>query len=85
MNEKIARVIAGLTADGHLQLDKRRGVISFYSKNHDEIDSFNTLFFELFGKKGNVFSDNRSGNLRYKLFIASRCIAFKLSKIAVPT
>ena len=35
----LSRIIADINGDGHLQLQDWRGLVSFYSKNKDEIDS----------------------------------------------
>lgn len=82
--ENLVRIIAALTTDGHLQLDKRRGVVSFYSKELQEINNFNQRYKSLFQKEGKIFVDNRLGNKRYKLFIPHKVSAIYLNKKGTP-
>lgn len=83
MEEKLASLIGDLTTDGHVQLG-RRGVISFYAKDLSEIEKFNSEFNEIFGKSGNIFQDNRQGNIRYRLFISDKKLAKFLKQKGTP-
>lgn len=71
---ELARIIADINGDGHLQLQDWRGLVSFYSKNKEEIDAFLDKFKTFFGIKGRVYVDNRQ-NKRYKLFFISKPLA----------
>lgn len=82
--EKLASIVADLTTDGHIQIRNKSGVISFYSKEYSEIEKFNSIFKSLFNKKGNIFKDEREGNIRYKLFISYTKIARFLKMKGVP-
>jgi intein/homing endonuclease len=82
--EKLASVVADLTTDGHIQLRKKFGVISFYSKDYSEINKFNSDFEFLFKKRGNIFKDVRGNNTRYKLFISDTKLAKFLKMNGAP-
>ena len=70
----LSRIIADINGDGHLQLQDWRGLVSFYSKNKDEIDAFCKKFRIFFGIEGRIYVDNRQ-NKRYKLFFISKPLA----------
>lgn len=78
----LARIVANISCDGHLQLDKRRGLASFYSKNLDVIKRENKRFRKVFLIKGRIYPDKRDDG--YKLFFISKEIAKFLSTIGVP-
>jgi len=80
----LAQIVAALTTDGHLQLDHRRGVASFYSKHLEDINYINYLFKSYFEVEGNVFRDMRQGNERYKLFIPNKKISVYLKEKETP-
>ncbi|MBI2646989.1 hypothetical protein HYW99_00770 [Candidatus Woesearchaeota archaeon] len=71
---ELSRIIADINGDGHLQLQDWRGLVSFYSKNKEEIDVFWKKFKAFFGIEGRVYVDNRQ-NKRYKLFFISKLLA----------
>jgi intein/homing endonuclease len=79
---ELARIIADINGDGHLQLQEWRGLVSFYSKNKEEIDTTLKKFKNLFGIQGRVYIDNRK-NKRYKLFFISKSLAQFLNEIGV--
>jgi intein/homing endonuclease len=88
-NEELARLVALITCDGHLQLKEWRGLVSFYSNDIEELTKFNNIFKNLFNKEGRVYPDvskDPAGkrNLRYKLFFISKEIATFLNEIGVP-
>lgn len=88
-NAELARLVALITCDGHLQLKDWRGLVSFYSKDFNEIEGINILFKKLFGKEGKIYKDfskdlGGKRNLRYKIFFISKDIATFLNKIGVP-
>lgn len=89
-NPKLARTVADITGDGHLQIDKWRFLASFYSKNLKEIKEVKQRFFELFGAKGIIYVDDSASKQspkstrRYKLFIVSKPICKFLRDIGTP-
>jgi len=89
-NPKLARIVADLTGDGHLQINKWRYLASFYSKNLEEINAVKQRFFELFGVKAKIYVDNSTSKKspnstkRYKLFIISKPVCEFLRKIGTP-
>jgi|SRR3989344_5470403 len=80
---ELARIVADITGDGHLQLKGWRGLVSFYSKDFKAIADLKGKFNKLFGVKGHVYTDNRV-NKRYKLFFISKPLAHFFEKIGVP-
>lgn len=87
---ELARVVADITGDGHLQLKDWRGLVSFYSNDIKTINNLKSKFNKLFGVKGHVYIDNRAsmGNKvhrRYKLFFISKPLALFFEKIGVPS
>ncbi len=83
-NEILAKIVALLTTDGHLQLDSRRGVFSFYSKQIEEVKQFQQYCKEVFGITGSCHEDRRGNNLRYKLFFSNKKISAYLKQYGVP-
>lgn len=81
---ELARIVAGITGDGHLQLKDWRGLVSFYSNDIEAINNLKSKFNKLFGVKGHVYIDNRV-NRRYKLFFISKPLALFFEKIGVPS
>lgn len=81
-SSELARVVADITGDGHLQLDKYRGVVSFYSKNLDEIKIENKRFLNLFDIEGHIYKYTK-GNLRYGIMFISKDLAEFLASIGV--
>ena len=71
---ELARIVADITGDGHLQLKDWRGLISFYSNNIEAINNLKEKFNELFDVKGHVYIDDRI-NKRYNLFFISKTLA----------
>ena len=78
----LARIVANIMCDGHLQMDGKRGSVSFYSKKLSEILRENKRFEKLFGVTGHVYPDRRSDG--YKLFVTSKEIAAFLESAGVP-
>jgi tRNA-splicing ligase RtcB len=70
---ELARTIADINGDGHLQLQDWRGLVSFYSKIKQEIDAVSKRFELLFGIKGRIYIDKRGKG--YKLFFISKPLA----------
>ncbi len=89
-NPKLARTVADLTGDGHLQIDKWRYLASFYSKNLEEIKAVKQRFFDLFEIEGRIYVDDSTSKKspnstrRYKLFIISKPICVFLKEIGTP-
>jgi len=77
----LSRIIADINGDGHLQLQNWRGLVSFYSKNKDEIDAVSKRFKSLFEIQGRLYVDNRGKG--YKLFFISKPLAQFLNEIGV--
>jgi len=82
-NKELARIVGDITGDGHLQLSRRRGLVSFYSKNLEEIKNEDNRFIKLFNIKGHVYIDKRK-NIRYKIFFSSKKLATFLASIGIP-
>lgn len=82
-NPELARIAGDITGDGHLQLDNRRGLVSFYSKNLEDIKKEDRKFIKLFNTKGHVYIDTRK-NTRYKIFFSSKKLAAFLASIEIP-
>ncbi len=84
----LARIVADITGDGHLQIQEWRHLVSFYSKNMEEIDAVKKRFYDLFGVEGRIYTDNRRTNgketLRYKLFFISKPVALFLRDVGMP-
>jgi intein/homing endonuclease len=87
-NPKLARIVADLTGDGHLQIKQWRHLISFYSKNIEEIEAFRQRFKELFQLEGKLYVHNhntKNGETTiYKLFFSSKPVALYLQEIGTP-
>ena len=83
---RLARIVADITGDGHLQLKGWRGLVSFYSNEPEEIYRINKDFVTLFGINGHVYEDNRKTrkNTQYKIFFISKDLAKFFQKIGVP-
>lgn len=79
---ELARIIADINGDGHLQLKGWRGLVSFYSKDKKEIDRVITQFQRLFNVKGKIYIDNRQNKI-YKLFFISKPLAHFLNGLGV--
>ncbi|MBU1974430.1 MAG: LAGLIDADG family homing endonuclease [Nanoarchaeota archaeon] len=89
-NPKLARLVADLTSDGHLQIQGHRHIASFYSKSISEIKSVERKFIELFNIKGKLYLDQRPVGKnpnpikRYKIFFISKPISIFLRDIGTP-
>ncbi|MBI2151662.1 hypothetical protein HYU21_02990 [Candidatus Woesearchaeota archaeon] len=86
-NHELARTVADITGDGHLQIKEWRYLTSFYSKNIEEIEAVKERFFRLFGVEERIYVDNSTSKRnpksckRYKLFIISKPVASFLRDI----
>ncbi len=80
----LARIVADITGDGHLQLLKNKGVVSFYSKDIKSIRFLARRFEKLFGAKGSVRKYTSGGYLRYGIFYPSKKLCEFLALIGVP-
>ena len=85
---ELARLIADITGDGHLQIKNGRYLASFYSKNIEEIKSFERRSQELFNITPKRYVDSRKtwkgSGTRYQSFIISKPVALFLRDIGVP-
>ena len=85
---ELADVVGRLNGDGHLQLKPNKegkitsGVISFYSKDINEINDMIKKFKDLFNVGYCLYPDNRTTRV-YKLFFTNTKLAIFLSKIGV--
>jgi len=82
-NSKLARIVADITGDGHLQLDNRRGVVSFYSKDIEKIKKEDGLFQDVFCIKGHIYTYTKR-SIRYGIMFTSKELAKFLSKLGTP-
>ncbi len=78
----LARIVADINADGHLQIQDWRYLVSFYSKHKNEILQYKKRMERLFGVRGRIYIDRRK-HLRYKLFFISKELALFLITIGV--
>ncbi len=87
---ELARLVADLTSDGHLQIQGHRYISSFYSKEINEIQRFNDKFYKLFKIKGKIYEDRRPVGknpnpiIRYKIFFISKQVSLFLRDIGTP-
>jgi intein/homing endonuclease len=81
---ELARIVADITTDGHLQLKDWRGLTSFYSKDINAINDSNKRFKNLFGINGRIYIDTSYGRKRYKIFFISKPLAEFLVSVGVP-
>jgi len=79
---KLARVIADINSDGHLQMRNWRYLISFYSNNKDDILRHKSLIEGLFNIKGRIYT-KKVKNMQYRLFFISKELAKFLNKVGV--
>ena len=80
----LARIIADTTGDGHLQLDGKRGVLSFYSKDNNAIKNYNQRVFRLFKINGRVRTYTSGGYIRYGIFYSSKQLCRILAFAGTP-
>lgn len=87
-NPTLARIVADITGDGHLQIQDWRYLVSFYSKEIEEIEAVKKRFRDLFNVEGRVYFDNRKTKgvetPRYKLFFISKPVATFLKDVGTP-
>jgi intein/homing endonuclease len=87
-NPELARIVADITGDGHLQISGWRYLASFVSKHINEIESFEKRSEELFGVIPKRYIDSRKthpgSGTRYQSFIISKPVALFLQEIGVP-
>ncbi|OGI12677.1 hypothetical protein A3K64_03825 [Candidatus Micrarchaeota archaeon RBG_16_36_9] len=80
----LARIVGDITGDGHLQLDNRRGIVSFYSKDIKKIKNEGDLFIKTFGLNGHVRRYADETGIRYGIMFTSKPIAIIFSILEVP-
>lgn len=86
---ELADIIGRLNGDGHLQIiynkygNPDKYLISFYSKDIDEINDMIKKFKDLFNANHLLYPDNRRNNKRYKLFFSNKKLAIFLSEVGV--
>ena len=85
---ELADIVGRLNGDGHLQLrfnkhgNPDKYLVSFYSKNIDEINDMIRKFKNLFNVDYCLYPDDRKTK-RYKLFFVNKNLALFLSRIGV--
>ena len=79
---RLARIVAQINGDGHLQLDKDRALTSFNSNNFYEIEDINKEFKDLFGIKGIIYK-NYKGSNQHKIFFSGKKLTLFLLKNGV--
>jgi intein/homing endonuclease len=87
-NPELARLVADVTGDGHLQSKGWRHQTSFVSNQIEEIIAFEKRSIELFGIIPKRYIDSRKtwkgSGTRYQSFIISKPVALFLVKNGVP-
>ncbi len=87
-NPELARLVADVTGDGHLQIKNWRYLTSFVSKHLREVEEFKRRSEELFGVTPKRYVDSRKtwpgSGTRYQSFIISKPVALFLQEIGVP-
>ena len=74
-NCKLARIVADITGDGHLQLDNRRGIVSFYSKDLKKIKNEKVLFNKIFKLDEHIHTYDDKTGVRYGILFTSKSVA----------
>ncbi len=87
-NPQLAYIVAAITGDGHLQIQDWRHLISFFSKEVEEIETMKLLFQELFQLEGKMYIDDRKKHKNptrvYWVFFNSKPVALFLKGIGTP-
>ena len=83
LNPLKALIVACITGDGHLQCKEWRHLVSFYSKNMDEIDFQKELFGKVFGIGGKLYPPSLNSSA-HKLFFISKEVTKELVKLGAP-
>ena len=80
-SKELARVFGDLLGDGHLQVG--HGLVSFYSKNLNEIWIEQERFSKLFGIRGKIYK-KKNKKSDYRLFFCSKTLAQFFHHIKMP-
>ena len=87
-NPELARLVADVTGDGHLQIQDWRYLTSFVSNEIEEIEAFEKRSKELFNVIPKRYMDSRKtckgSGTRYQSFIISKPVALFLRDNGVP-
>lgn len=89
-NPELARIVADITGDGHLQIQEWRHLTSYFSKNMEEIEAMKKRFYNLFSVEGKIYVDDSTSKKspnstrRYKIFFISKSVALFLKDIGTP-
>ena len=87
-NPQLAYVVAAITGDGHLQIKEWRHLISFFSKELEEIEVMKLYFYDLFQVQGKMYIDDRkkhkSKTTVYGIFFNSKPVALFLKEVGTP-
>lgn len=81
---ELARIVADISTDGHLQIKGWRNLTSFYAKDIEEIKKLNQRF-SIFNETGIIYDDKSGykGN-GFKIFFTSKKLAYFLKEVGVP-
>jgi len=79
--KELARLFGGLLGDGHLQLS--HGVVSFYSKDINEIKKFESIIYKTFKTIGIIYKKKNKEN-DFSLFFSSKTLCEFLYYIGMP-
>ena len=87
-NPQLAYVVAAITGDGHLQIKEWRHLISFFSKEIEDIEKMKLHFYELFQLQGKMYIDDRQKHKTktrvYGIFFNSKSVALFLKSAGMP-
>jgi intein/homing endonuclease len=87
-NPELAKLAGYITGDGHLQIKNWRYLTSFFSKDIEEVEAFESISQNLFNITPKRYEDRRKtwkgSGLRYQCFIISKPVALFLQKYEIP-
>lgn len=83
LNQLKALIVACITGDGHLQHKGWRHLVSFYSKNMDEINLQRRIFKRVFRIDGRLYPPSTNSNA-HKLFFISKEVTKALITLGAP-
>lgn len=80
---ELARIVADINSDGHLQIKNWRYLTSFNSNDLDSLLRHKELMESLFNKRGRIYLDKRRKKTKYKVAFISKEIALFLNEVGV--
>ena len=75
----LARIIGAINGDGHVQINKDGGLVSFYSNNYYEIEYMHRKFLDLFGINSIIYK-NYKGSKKHRIYFRGKKLALFLAK-----